>query len=167
MARFSLNKLPKNQRVQLIGEFYDVIASLRSREEVRAFCRDLLNPDEITMLMRRVEIAALLWAKFTYEEVQKRTGAGIATITAVSRKLRQEERNGYQIVIERLLDQRKKKLQAYKRRTKGQESEWERTKQRYPLLFLFSNILDEIEARQEYKKPELTRQAAEDTPSRR
>lgn len=134
---------------------------------MREFFRDLLGPDEITMLMRRVEIAALLWAKFTYEEIQKLTGAGIGTITGVAKKLRQEERNGYQIVVERLLDQRKKRMQAYKRSRKAQESEWERTKQRYPGLFLFSNILDEIEARQERKSSAFARAAAGRTPSRR
>jgi len=166
MARFSLNKLPKDQRVQLIGEFYDVIASLKSRDEVRAFCRDLLNPDEITMLMRRIEIAALLWAGFKTDEIQKYTKAGRATITAISKKLNQEDRNGYKIVIKRLLEQRKKIIQAQKRKEK-QTSEWERAKRRYPLQFLFANILDEIGARQERKNPKLTKQALRHTPSRK
>ncbi len=167
MVRFSLNKLPKPQRIQLIGEFYDIIFSLKSRDEVRAFFRDLLNPDEITMFMRRVEIAALLWAGFTTEEIQGYTGAGRATITSVSKKLNQEDRNGYKIVIERLLEQRKKIIQKQKKITKLQKSEWERTKQRYPLAFLFSHILDEIRARQELKDPRLIKQAVRRTPSRR
>ena len=67
MATFHLDSLPKSKRIQMIGEFYDVISSLKDRSEVRFFFKDLLTPDEIANLMRRVEIAVLLSAHFTYD----------------------------------------------------------------------------------------------------
>lgn len=168
MARFSLNKLPKEQRIQLIGEFYDVIASLKSREEVRAFFRDLLAPDEIAMLMRRVEIAALLLGGFTYEKVQEYTGVGRATITSVYKKLmRDEDICGYRIVIERLLAQRKKRMQQTKRSQKAREDPFQKLKQSKPIHFLLFNILDALEERRERSSSEFTQRALLHTPSRR
>lgn len=168
MARFPLSKLPKDQRIQLIGEFYDVIHSLKSRQEVREFFRDLLNPDEITMLMRRVEIAALLTADFTYENIQKLTGAGKATVTAVRRKLQRENGGkGYRTVISRLLEQRKKKIQTREKMRKVRESSTGGVKKRYPLAFLLMNVVDEIEAGRERKREDFTKRALHRTPSRR
>ena len=45
----------------MIGEFYDTIARLKDRNEVRLFFKSLLSADEIATLMRRVEIAVLLY----------------------------------------------------------------------------------------------------------
>jgi uncharacterized protein YerC len=39
MSYFKLNRLPKEKRIRMIGEFYDVIASLKNREEVREFLK--------------------------------------------------------------------------------------------------------------------------------
>lgn len=168
MAKFSLGKLPKQQRIQLIGEFYDVVASLKSREEVRAFFRDLLNPNEIAMLMRRVEIAALLCGGFTYEEIGKLTGVGKGTINAVQKKLLREEKvGGYRKVVERLLEQRKKNIQYQQKKQRLRESSFGQLKKDYPLHFLFFNILDEIALRQERKTAKLTKKAYLRTPSRR
>lgn len=168
MPRFSLRKLPENQRIQLIGEFYDAIHSLKSREEVRAFFRDLLNPDEITMLMRRIEIAALLCAGFTYDNIQNLTGAGKGTITAIQRKLQRENGGkGYRAVVSRLLDERKKHIQKQRKYRQIQESPLAKAKKKYPLQFLFFNILDEIAEREERTGKALVRAALMRTPSRR
>lgn len=168
MARFSLNKLPKEQRIQLIGEFYDAAASLKSREEIREFFRDLLNPDEIAMLMRRIEIAALLSAGFSCQKIQKLLRVGMATITSVHRKLQRERGGkGYRTVVSRLLEQRKKKLQARQKQVRIREQPFAQLKHRYPLPFLLFNVLDEIEANRERKSSKLTNQALSYTPSRK
>ncbi|MDA1337208.1 MAG: YerC/YecD family TrpR-related protein [bacterium] len=168
MARFSLNNLPKEQRIQLIGEFYDAVHCLKSREEVREFFRDLLAPDEIAMFMRRIEIAVLLSAGFSSQKIQELTGTGMGTVTAVRRKFQREGGGrGYQIVANRLLTQRKKRIQKEKSKIPRSESEFERVKKRYPLPFLLFNILEEVEAKQERDSKEFTKQAIRHTPSRK
>ena len=69
MTTFHLNELPKQKRIQMIAEFYDVIDSLKDRNEVRLFFKSLLTADEIATLMRRIEIAVLLSTGFTYENI--------------------------------------------------------------------------------------------------
>jgi uncharacterized protein YerC len=71
MPVFHLNSLTKEKRIQMIGEFYDTIDSLKDRVEVRLFFKSLLSPEEIAMLMRRIEIAVLLSANFNYDQIIK------------------------------------------------------------------------------------------------
>jgi TrpR-related protein YerC/YecD len=143
MAKFSLNKLPKEKRIQMIAEFYDVINSLKNRKEVRLFFRDLLTPDEIAMLMRRIEVAALLLAGFTYEQIMELLGVGKDKINNVQKSLVRHG-EGYKIVIKRLLQLRKSKIKKLKKIEKTRHSYFENLKKDYPLYFLLFNLIDEI-----------------------
>jgi len=143
VGRFHLNKLPKEKRIQMIGEFYDVIDSLKDRKEIRLFFKDLLTPDEIATLMRRIEVAVLLTTGFTYDQIAQILGVGRDKVTNVQKSLNRSG-EGYKIVIKRLLEKRKRKLKLQKKREKTARSSFERLKQRYPLHFLLFNIIDEI-----------------------
>lgn len=143
MVMFYLNNLPKEKRIQMIGEFYDVIDSLKNRNEVRAFLKDLLTGDEMANLMRRIEVAILLTAGFTYEQISQLLGVGNPKIANVQKALLREG-NGYKIVIERLLKNRKRRLKRREKIEKTQISFFENLKKRYPGHFLLFNLLDEI-----------------------
>jgi TrpR-related protein YerC/YecD len=165
MGRFHLNKLPKEKRIQMIAEFYDVIASLKNREEVRLFFKDLLTPDEIATLMRRIEVATLSLAGYTYDQIAKLLGVGRGKVTNVQKVLAKGGQ-GYKTVIQRLLEMRKRRLKIQKKRTKALLSDFERLKQKYPLYFLLFNLIDEIsEALTEDKS--LDKEALLSTPSRK
>src|SRR3990167_7505373 len=118
MPVFHLNSLPKQKRIQMIGEFYDTIDSLRDRNEVRLFLKSLLSPEEIAMLMRRVEIALLLSAKYKYDDITEMLGVGNDKISNVQRALQQDD-NGYKIIIKRLIENRKKRLKKIKSEEKS------------------------------------------------
>lgn len=143
MARFSLNTLPEQKRIQMIAEFYDAISSLKGREEVRSFFRDLLTPDEIAMLMRRIEVAILLQSGFTYEQIGSLLGVGRDTITNVQHSLHRHG-NGYKIVVKRLLKLRKGKVKKERKQEKIGSSGFEYLKNKYPLGFLLFNLVDEL-----------------------
>ncbi len=143
MGRFSLNSLPKEKRIQMIAEFYDTIDSLKNREEIRLFFKNLLTPDEIAMLMRRIEIASLLLVGFTYEQITQLLGVGRGKTINVQKTLAKGG-EGYKIVVKRLLERRKKKIKKLKKIEKTQRSVFESLKKRYPLHFLLFNLIDEI-----------------------
>lgn len=166
MGRFHLNNLPKEKRIQMIGEFYDVIASLKNREEVRLFFKDLLTPDEITTLMRRIEVAALLMAGFTYEKIAQILGVGRGKVTNVQKSLTRSG-DGYKIIIKRLLEDRKKRLKTQRKWVKTANSSFGRLKQKYPLHFLLFNLIDEISESIGEDKSKSKREALLFTPSRR
>ena len=99
MSYFKLNRLPKEKRIRMIGELYDVFASLKNRQEVKEFLKDLLTPNELGNLMSRIEVALLLNLGFSYDEISKFLGVGKDKILAVNKKL--ERGKGYKIVISR------------------------------------------------------------------
>jgi TrpR-related protein YerC/YecD len=151
MGKFYLNKLPKEKRIQMIGEFYDTIASLKNREEVRLFFKDLFTPDEIATMMRKIEVAALLMGGCSYRQIEELLGVGKGKINNVQKRLSMGG-EGYRLAIKRLLNKRKEKLKAQKNRVQTGPSLFGRLKQKYPLHFLFFNILDEISISPEEKK---------------
>ena len=163
MGKFALNNLPKEKRIQMIAEFYDVIASLKNREEVRLFFRDLLSPDEIAMLMRRIEVMAMLLAGFTYDEISRVLGVGKSKINSVQKTLSRHG-EGYRIAIRSLLKLRKKKIKRQKRQERDRVSVFADFKKKYPLYFLLFNLIDEIG---EYLEEGITdKEASIKTPSR-
>ena len=143
MGNFHLNDLPKEKRIQMIGEFYDVIDSLKSRKEIRSFFKDLLTADEIAMLMRRIEVAVLLEANFNYREISQLIGVGKGTVNNIQKTLTREG-DGYKIVIERLLENRKKRLIKKEKEGEIQDSYFKKIKKRHPHIFLLHNLIDEV-----------------------
>jgi len=148
MPYFDLSKLPKKERMKIIEEFYDVITSLKNRKEVKDFLSDLLTPNEIVNLMRRVEIALLLISGFSYDEIHLSLGVSKDKILHVHRGLINKGR-GYKIVIKRLLEKRKKKKIGeikYQRKLARLAKTYniESLKRKYPLHFLLVNLIDEL-----------------------
>jgi len=165
MARFSLHKLPEQKRVQMLAEFYDAISSLKGREEVRSFFRDLLTPDEIAMLMRRIEVAILLQSGFTYEQIGSLLGVGRDTITNVQHSLHRHG-NGYKIVVERLLKLRKGRVKKRRKQEKIGSSTFEYLKNKYPFGLLLLNLIDELSDVPDTEEDKaITSKAALHTPS--
>jgi len=143
MRTFHLNDLPKEKRIQMIAEFYDVIDFLKDRKEIRLFFKDLLTGDEIATLMRRVEVAVLLEAGFTYDEISKTLGVGRGKINNVQKVLAREG-DGYRAVIRKLLQDRKKRLKNKKEIEGRTSSEFQKIKKVYTGHFLLSNLIDKI-----------------------
>lgn len=129
----------------MIAEFYDAVSCLKNREEARLFFKDLLSPDEIAMLVRRVEVALLLSAGFSYREIEEALGVGVDKITGVQRSM-QRSGEGYKLVIKRLrkiLRDREKK-RARKEKEMSSLSPLGSLKKRYPGHFLLFNLIDEL-----------------------
>lgn len=148
MPRFSLHKLPQDERIRLIGEFYTAVALLRNRDDAAKVFRDIMNGDEIGNIMRRIDIAILLYAGYGYDDIVELLGVGKNKISAVDKKL-QRGGEGYNLLIKRILEQRRgRKIRQLKKMRKAERQrnapDIELLKKKYPGPFLFWNILDEI-----------------------
>lgn len=146
----------------MIGEFYDTIDSLKDRSEVRLFFKDLLTADEIANLMRRIEIAVLLSAKFHYDEISEILGVGNDKITRVHKCLQQDD-SGYAIVVKRLIENRKARLRKVKK--EENEASWSIVRKKYKGHFLLVNLLDAAIERLSEDEKELVKEAVLFTPS--
>jgi len=166
MPVFHLNDLPKEKRIQMIGEFYDAIDSLKDRAEVRLFFKSLLTADEIAGLMRRIEIAVLLSAKFNYDKIIEMLGVGSNKITSVHKCLQQDD-NGYKIVVKRLIEKRKQRLRKIKKENKNKVgmSPLADVKRKYAGHFLLPNLLDAAIEKLEEDDKSLEKEAVLYTPS--
>jgi len=146
----------------MIGEFYDVVDSLKGRDKVRFFFKSLLTAEEIAMLMRRIEIAVLLSAKFSYKDISRILGVGNSKISAVQRALQQDD-NGYKIIVKGLIENRKKRL----RRMKNEEKRASKNSaiRKYASARILPDLLDAVIEKFEDDK-DLEKEALLFTPSR-
>ena len=164
MVTFHLNSLPKSKRIQMIGEFYDTIDSLKNRLEIRYFFKDLLSADEIANLMRRIEIAVLLSANFKYSEISEVLGVGSDKISRVHKCLQQDD-SGYKIIVERLIKNRMDRLRKMKKEEKEATSSFGSLKKKYKGHFLLVNLLDTAIEKLSEDEKELKKEALFFTPS--
>lgn len=151
----------------MIGEFYDMIDSLKGRDEVRLFVKSLLTADEIATLMRRIEIAVLLSGNYSYREIVKTLGVGNNKITNVHKCLLQDD-SGYKIIVKRLIENRKKRLKRIKKSEKDSAeslSSLKAIKNFSPANRILPDLLDAVIEKFEDDK-DLEKEALLFTPSR-
>ena len=88
----------KNERTDRLVA---ALLSLRDEEECYRLFEDLLTIREVQDLSSRLEVAELLRAKATYNDIVARTGVSTATIGRVNRALNYGA-GGYSTVLDRI-----------------------------------------------------------------
>src|SRR3989339_971399 len=107
MAKFSReSKLSSTKRQELVLAFCQAIQSLKSDEEVAKFLTDLLSPQEVEMLAKRLQIAEQLLANKKYEDIRASIKVSYGTIARVATWLGMSG-EGFKIVISRKKSQKK------------------------------------------------------------
>lgn len=150
MAKFSRTpKLSKKERQSLLIALCEALTSIHNKEEAAQFLADLLSPQELEMLAKRLEIARLLVKGDTYDVIRESLKVSHNTIARVNAWLTLSG-SGFRLVIERT----KRKEMNY-----GQEIEekydpysWYNIKRRYSMYFLPELIIEEIIKRSSEKE---------------
>jgi len=89
-------------RAALIDALAQALCALRTSDEARALLADLCTPTEVHSLAERWHVARLLDAgELTYREIHDATGVSTTTIVRVARFLRQEDNQGYRMLLDR------------------------------------------------------------------
>ena len=83
-----------------IERLFDVIMSLETVDECRAFFEDVCTIKEITDMAQRLDTAFLVDAGLSYTAISEKIGVSTATISRVSRCLNYGA-GGYRAVIDR------------------------------------------------------------------
>lgn len=82
---------------------YEAIGMLENPEEIRRFMADLCTPGEIKAFTERWAIAKLLdKGEDGYREIAAATSASTTTVARVARFLKQENYQGYRLILDRL-----------------------------------------------------------------
>ena len=93
----SMGNLKNSQTDRLMK----ALLTLKNEDECYAFLEDLMTIKELQDLAQRVEVAALLRKKITYNEIANKTKVSTATISRVNRCLSYGA-GGYEMVLGRL-----------------------------------------------------------------
>ncbi|CAK7086502.1 TrpR-like protein YerC/YecD [Tissierella carlieri] len=91
------SKIKSNQ----VDGFFEAILLLENMEECYRFFEDICTIKEIQAIAQRLEVAKLLKANKTYNEIEAETGASTATISRINRALNYGS-EGYNIVLKKL-----------------------------------------------------------------
>lgn len=102
MGKFDPYSLLPSDRNKLLNEFYSLVISLKSREQVINFFKDLFTPSEAVMFARRIQIAKMLLSGSSYEEIRKKLKVGADTIIRVQRWLK-DGFGGYIKALEKVI----------------------------------------------------------------
>ncbi len=101
MARRRPSPVHPRLRDPHVDQLCRAFLTLRSVGECYRFLDDVCTVAEIKALAARLEVARLLAAGKTYEEIVRRTGVSSATISRVRRFL-EYGADGYRLVLDRL-----------------------------------------------------------------
>lgn len=95
-----------NQKGKYLDQFYEAILSLETVEDCHNFFEDVATIAEVKSLAQRFHVAKMLYDGYTYQEIEKQTGASTATISRVKRFLYYGA-GGYKKVLDRMSGQDK------------------------------------------------------------
>lgn len=92
------NSRIKNEQTDRL---FEAILSLDNMEECYRFFEDVCTIKEIQAISQRLEVAKLLKANKTYNEIEEETGASTATISRINRSLHYGV-DGYTLVFKKI-----------------------------------------------------------------
>jgi TrpR-related protein YerC/YecD len=81
-------------------ELFEAMRSLKSRQELEIFMRDLCTLGELEAMAHRWQVARLVNRGLPYTEIAEKTGASTATVTRVAHWLNHGE-GGYRLAIDK------------------------------------------------------------------
>ena len=98
MVRYNEKRIPYTLQEKLLDRLCETLVTLKTKEAISDFLKDLLNRQERAMLVRRLLIAQLLIEGVKYRDIQVRLHCGMSTIARVERWLH-FGRGGYLIAL--------------------------------------------------------------------
>lgn len=139
MPRVRYHQLTDQEKKKYLGDFYSMIAVLKTRDEVKKFFKDLLSLSEVVMISRRIQIAKMLLEGYTYGQIRVKLKIGMATISQVEKWL-YNGFGGCKEAIKKYKNQYPEKSDFEKYGHVLFSPEW--TRKKYPLHYLLSNLIN-------------------------
>ena len=73
---------------QLLDQLIEFILAIRKREELENFLLGMFTPEELEEVPMRLQIVKLLKTGLPQQEIAKKLGVGIATVTRGSKEIK-------------------------------------------------------------------------------
>jgi len=109
MAKVKVYSIPKQERYQMVGEFFDIVAQLKTKQDIIDFFIGVLTPSESLMIARRIQVAKLLTKGNNYQRVQGELKVSPKTIQSVYHWLNERDEAYKKLMLKYLKTSKKKK----------------------------------------------------------
>lgn len=141
--KIKIKNLTETERTKTLDALYTAAGTVRGRDAMKLFLRDLLTESERVMLGRRILIARKLLSGASYREVIQSLGVGMDTVEKVKHWL-EDQMPGYEKAIAGL--EKEEVIRRHRNRT-PEFGTFAYLKKKYPLHFLLFNLADEVAIR--------------------
>lgn len=142
MTKFErIPKLNQKQRQELIISLCQAFSSLHKPEEAAKFLTDLLSPQEIEMLAKRLEIARALADGYTYDQIRSDLKVSYGTIARVNTWLNLQG-DGFKMIIART--KKGKPIYQHSEEEIYDPYSWYNIKRRHTKYFLPQLLIEEL-----------------------
>lgn len=128
-----VDDLTREEMIRTLDLLYTAAGTVRGRDAMKLFLKDLLTVSERVMLGRRIWIARLLLQGYSSEEVQRKLKVGQNTVSRIERWLN-DQMPGYEQVVQSL--EREMDKRAVRRESFADPFSFAALKRKYPLHFL-------------------------------
>ena len=152
MGRYS--QISNKEREELLSEFCEALAVLKTADEAMKFLTDLLTRQEIITLAKRIKIAKLLIEGRGYRNIENALKVSHGTIAKVGQWL-DESGEGFKLVAERT----KREKTELTGTDELRKMEWGRFKKSHPLMFWPEFLVRDIIRLMNRKQREKVREA--------
>lgn len=129
------SELSDHDRIETLDALYTAASSVRGRQAMKSFLKDLLTESERIMLGRRIRIARYILAGKSAEDIARDMRVGLDTIYKIHRWL-DDQLPGYETAIKGLEDEFTKRKVKRDEKYLYATSALYRLKKKYPLHFL-------------------------------
>lgn len=111
MSKVRVYSVDKKEKYKIIGELFEIVASLKTKQESVNFLMGLFTASETLMVARRIQIAKMLANGESYDTIRSKLKVGHCTTATIEHWLQREEKRDF--LIKKL-----KKLEADEIKTK-------------------------------------------------
>ncbi len=114
MAKVKVSSIPKQERMELVGDLFDVVYGLKTKTDTIDFLIGLLTPSESLMLARRIQVAKQLLEGKTYDEIRKNMKVSYNTINGIEHWMNARD-NAYRKVLANWVKRKNKRIKEKER----------------------------------------------------
>lgn len=100
MSQVSKKVLPNHVKEGLFKNFWELLANIKSPQEVKIFIEDFLSPTEKVMLAKRIAISILLTKGYNHRSISRILKVSTTTVASIAKFLNLKT-PGYQLLIKK------------------------------------------------------------------
>ncbi len=108
MSRRKIQDINKNERLEIVGNLFDIVTNLKTKKETIGFLMGLVSPSEMLMLARRIQVAQKLLEDKSYKDISSEMNVGEGTVSSVARWLYDENNQIFKKQIKSHLSKNKR-----------------------------------------------------------